>query len=67
MSIDADRRAGLLTINDVAEFLRVSVPTVRRLVAQRQISFLKVRGSVRFTRDDIESYLEMHRVRTIDQ
>jgi excisionase family DNA binding protein len=67
MSIDADPRAELLTITEAAEYLRVSVPTVRRLAAQRQMSFIKVRGSVRFTRDDVDSYLERQRVRAIDQ
>jgi excisionase family DNA binding protein len=67
MSIDADRSPRLLTVAEAAEYLKVSVPTVRRLVAQRQIPFLKVRGAIRFTSDDIGSYLENHRVCSIDQ
>jgi excisionase family DNA binding protein len=66
MSIDADQTAGLLTITEVAEFLRISIPTVRRLIEQREIPFLKVGGSIRFTRSDIDTYLEKRRVRSID-
>jgi excisionase family DNA binding protein len=66
MSIDADQTAGLLTITEVAEFLRISIPTVRRLIEQRQIPFLKVGGSIRFTRSDIDAYLQKRRVRSID-
>jgi len=38
----------LLTITEVAEMLKISVPSVRRLQHQRQIPFYKVGGSVRF-------------------
>jgi excisionase family DNA binding protein len=67
MSIDADPFLGLLTIADVAELLKVSVSTVRRLQQQRTIPFIKVGGRIRFTRNDIASYLETNRVRSIDE
>ena len=67
MSIELGQSVELLTIAEVAELLKVSVPTVRRLQQQRQIAFHKVKGSVRFTRSDIASYLEKRRVSTIDQ
>lgn len=38
----------MLTINDVAERLRVSVATVRKWVLTRRIPFLKVGALVRF-------------------
>lgn len=56
---------GLLTIADVAEILKVSVSSVRRLQEQRRIAFIKVGGSVRFARDDIVSFLAGHRVESI--
>jgi excisionase family DNA binding protein len=56
----------LLTIPEVAEFLKISVPSVRRLQQRRLIPFFKVGGSVRFTRSDILSYLEKKRVESID-
>jgi excisionase family DNA binding protein len=67
MSIDADPSSGLLTIPDVAELLRISIPTVRRLQQHRKIPFVKVGGCVRFVRSDIAAYLEQRRVRSIDQ
>jgi excisionase family DNA binding protein len=66
MSIDPDPTSGLLTIPDVAELLRLSSSTVRRLQQRRKIPFLKVGGRVRFMRSDIASYLEKQRVRSID-
>jgi len=67
MSIDSGPLSELLTVSDAAKLLNVSVPTVRRLQQQRQIAFHKVRGSIRFTRSDIVSYLARTRVRPIDQ
>jgi excisionase family DNA binding protein len=66
MSIDADPASGLLTIPDVAELLKISVPTVRRLQQQRKMPFIKVGGCVRFTRGDIAAYLEKRRIHSID-
>jgi len=55
----------LLTIAGVAEFLKISKSTVRRLQQRRVIPFFKVGGSVRFTKSDLVSYLEKQRVETI--
>lgn len=55
----------LLTIDEVAVLLKISVPTIRRLQQQRQIPFLKVGGSVRFSKKDLVSYLERSRVEVI--
>jgi excisionase family DNA binding protein len=56
----------LLTISEVAEILKVSATTVRRLQQQRHIPFLKVGGSVRFLKQDVVSYLEQQRVEVIE-
>lgn len=56
----------LLTIPEVAEILKISVPGVRRLQQARRIPFFKVGGSVRFSMSDIASYLERQRVGSID-
>ena len=66
MSIDADPSSELLTIADVAELLKLSTVTVRRLQQQRKIAFLKVGGRIRFSRRDVVAYLEKQRVRSID-
>jgi excisionase family DNA binding protein len=66
MSIEFHPAPELLTIYEAAELLKVSVATVRRLQQQRRIAFHKVKGSVRFTKSDIASYLEKRRVNAID-
>jgi excisionase family DNA binding protein len=67
MSIERGPTAELLTIPQVAELLKVSVATVRRLQQRRRIAFHKVSGCVRFKRSDVTSYLDTRRVSAIDQ
>jgi excisionase family DNA binding protein len=67
MSAETRPELELLTIPEVAEFLKLSIPTVRRLQQQRHIAFIKVGGCVRFTKSDIMSYLETRRVSSVDQ
>ncbi len=62
----ASQTLELLTIEEVAELLKVSVSTVRRLQEQRALPFLKVGNSVRFFIHDILSYLQKQRVASID-
>ena len=52
----------LLTISEVAVFLKVSVSAVRRLKDQRRIPFIKVGGRIRFAKTDVTSFLERARV-----
>mgnify|MGYP001566944943 FL=1 len=55
----------LLTLTEVARFLRISLSGVRRLQQQRRIPFIKIGGSVRFAESDILSYVERQRVEPI--
>lgn len=55
----------LLTISEVADFLKISSSGVRRLQQQRDIPFVKVGGSVRFLKEDILAYLRKQRVNSI--
>jgi excisionase family DNA binding protein len=55
----------LLTILEVADFLKISASGVRRLYQQREMPFLKVGGSVRFLKEDILTYLRKQRVESI--
>ena len=52
----------LLTIEEVAEFLRVSKTSVYRLVERRELPFHRVGRTLRFTRKDLETYLAAGRV-----
>jgi excisionase family DNA binding protein len=51
----------LLTTEDVAEFFRVDVVTVRRMINKGELAAYRVGGEYRFARSDIEEYLERQR------
>ena len=53
---------GLMTIDEAAEFLSISARHVRRLVAERRIGFHRLGRCVRFSRDDLNDYIETSRV-----
>ena len=57
----------LLTIPELAEFLKISATGVRRLQQKRAIPFIPVGGSIRFLKSDIISYLEKRRVESIGE
>jgi excisionase family DNA binding protein len=61
-----DFSSPLLTLSEVAEFLKISVTGVRRLQQQRHIPFLKVGGSVRFLKEDLIFYLRKQRMEVIE-
>src|SRR5215471_6421339 len=52
----------LLTSEEVAEHLRVEVVTVRRLVNRGELAAYRVGGEYRFTRPDVEAYLQRQRI-----
>jgi len=55
----------ILTIKEVAELLKISQSSVRRLQSDRYIPFMKIGGSVRFSKSDIIDYLKKRRVDAI--
>jgi excisionase family DNA binding protein len=65
LSFDNDADTPLLNIGEVAEYLNVSVPSVRRLQQRRLITFVKVGGCIRFAKHDLVSYLEKMRIGAI--
>lgn len=67
MSIERDPTFELLTIPEVAKWLKISSSGVRQLQQARKLPFIKVGGSVRFFAEDIASYLRTRRIRSIDQ
>jgi excisionase family DNA binding protein len=56
----------LVTIDDVAEYLGVSVRHVRRLVFERRIPYVKWGHLLRFDIDDINAWLADLRVPAAD-
>lgn len=65
MSVDSSPTLEILTIAEVAKLFRISESGVRRLQQQRSLPFLKIGGSVRFTKGDLVSYMQRARVESI--
>lgn len=51
----------MLTKTDVMQVLNVSLSTVNRLMKSKELPFQKIRGAVRFKRQDVDEYLERSR------
>ncbi|MGH8997585.1 MAG: helix-turn-helix domain-containing protein [Acidimicrobiales bacterium] len=51
----------LLTIDQLAEQLGITVRHVRRLIAERRVPFLKVGRLIRFDPGEIAGWLDHHR------
>jgi excisionase family DNA binding protein len=56
------RRERPLSVSEAAVYLNVNVRYVRRLVAERRVTYLKVGRLLRFRVRDLEAYLESCRV-----
>jgi len=65
MPVDSSGTIELLTIPEVAKFLKISASGVRRLQYGRHIPFHKIGGGIRFAKEDVVSYLVQHRVEAI--
>lgn len=51
----------LLTAEQAAEYLQVSLRTVKNLTSNGQLAYIKVGRATRFHRDDIEEYVSHQR------
>lgn len=57
-----DANVELMDVEEAAAFLKVSASTVRHLQQQREVSYIKVGGSVRFAKSDLLGYLTRKRI-----
>jgi excisionase family DNA binding protein len=48
----------LLTIEEVARILKVSVQTVRRMIDEGELQARKIRGQWRIKREDLRNYID---------
>jgi excisionase family DNA binding protein len=48
----------LLTVTDVAGILRLSVRTVRRLIAEDELPIVRIGRAVRVRREDLRSFID---------
>ena len=53
----------ILTKKEAAEFLRISIATINRLMKKRKIPFSKINGKVLFQRKDLIDCLERKKVK----
>jgi excisionase family DNA binding protein len=49
--------AGIMTIKDVADYLKVTERTIYRLAAAKQVPAFKVGGSWRFSKGDLDHWI----------
>jgi len=56
---------GILTIREVADYLKVTERTIYRLAAAKQMPAFKIGGSWRFSRQDIDSWIQRQTAETL--
>jgi excisionase family DNA binding protein len=57
---------GILTIREVAVYLKVTERTIYRLAAAKQMPAFKIGGSWRFSRLDIDSWIKQQSMEGLD-
>lgn len=60
-----DGKAPLISVEQLADELGVSVRYVRRIIAERRIPYVKVGHLIRFQRNEVEGWVEANRVDTL--
>ncbi len=60
-----DDLTDLLTVEDAAQLLRLKKQTVYALVMKRQLPFVKIGGSLRFSREQLRDYITDHTTRPL--
>jgi excisionase family DNA binding protein len=61
-ALPTEKRSDLLDIKDAADYLRVSVRTVTTLKKNKQLTYSRVRGQLRFRKIDLDRYLQKRTV-----
>lgn len=59
---DVSNTNNLITPEELASVLRMSRPSVYRLIGKRKIPFYKISGSLRFKDSDVKKYIEDARI-----
>lgn len=57
---------GIMTIGEVADYLKVTERTIYRLAAAKKIPAFKVGGSWRFSRADIDIWIKQQSMEAIE-
>lgn len=56
----------ILTIKEIADYLKVTERTIYRLAAAKQMPAFKIGGSWRFSRQDIDGWIKQQSMEGID-
>lgn len=59
--------SNIYTVKDVAKHLKISDASVYRLVNARRLRAFKVGGLLRFSKNDVDDYLNLNAVGPIEQ
>ncbi len=62
MNVEPNTIPQLYTANQIAKLFSISLVTLYRLVESRKIPFFRIGSSIRFTEEDVLSYLKDNRI-----
>jgi len=54
---------GFLTKGDLMDYLKISLPTVNRLMRNREVPYVKIGKKVLFRKIDVDRFVEKHLVK----
>jgi excisionase family DNA binding protein len=52
----------MLNISECADVLRISVPTLRRMIYDKEVPYCKIGSQYRFTEDHIQKIIELNTI-----
>lgn len=59
--------AEMVKVRDAAKYLGVEIGTVYNLCRRRKIRHMRVGGSIRFTREMLDEYLQRHTFEIVEE
>ena len=57
----------ILIIQEAAEYLRVSVTTLRRYAYERRVTHYKLKGRIIFRKADLEKFLDTRKIESFEE
>lgn len=57
----------ILIIQEAAEYLRISVTTLRRYAYERRVTHYKLKGKVVFRKADLEKFLDTRKIESFEE
>ena len=57
----------ILIIQEAAEYLRISVTTLRRYAYERRVTHYKLKGRIIFRKADLEKFLDARKIESFEE